>query len=180
MRLLFESKTDLLNYITTMKENFIESNDMKEFLIDCKLALHSSAYGKRIEKRWIKEMGYERVLHFNRGDYIDGEDYVEFKVSYESFSRYTFLHIRPWENVDRYDLFLVDENFNYNVYEIPSEVILEFIENGMAEVCNGTKEAAKINDSKEYRFTLTVEQLNLIEPYLTVGKPKQKLHSKFW
>ena len=175
-------KVNLVNKLRKSKRNFKESSDFQEFLIDCYLFLGPSAYGSRIEKRWIKEMGYKKMSTYNRGDYMDGDEYVEFKASYESFDRYTFLHIRPHEDVDRYDLFTVDKKFKHNVYSIPKEKIGDFIHNKklLGGVCNGTSEANENNQTVEYRFTIKKNQLELLEPYLTTGKKVKKTYEKFW
>jgi hypothetical protein len=174
-----EQKVELLNDIRYKKSNFQENNDFKEFLADCKLYLNPSGYGTRIENRWISDNGYKKINKtLGRGDYKDDNEFVEFKVSYKSNEKYTFLQFRPFQNVDRYDLMMVDYKMNYSIYQIPKNNMIEILQNSN-EVCHGTKEHNILNENLEYRITMDSSLISKLNNFL-ISKTKTELPKNFW
>jgi len=174
-----EQKVELLNDIRHKKSNFQENNDFKEFLADCKLYLNPSGYGTRIENRWILDNGYETIHKtLGRGDYKDGNEFVEFKVSYKSNEKYTFLQFRPFQNINRYDLMMVDYNMDYSIYQIPKSDMVKILENSN-EVCHGTKEHNILNENLEYRITMDSSLINKLNKFL-ISKTKKNSPNIFW
>jgi len=174
-----EDKLELLNDIRYKKLNFQENNNFKEFLADCKLYLNPSGYGTRIENRWILNNGYEKINKtLGKGDYKDGSDFVEFKVSYKSNEKYTFLQFRRFQNVNRYDLMTVDYNMDYSVYQIPKNDMITLLEDSN-EVCHGTKEHNILNENLEYRITIDSSLINKLSNFL-ISKTKIESPNIFW
>ena len=174
-----DQKIQLLNDIRYHKSSFQEKNDFREFLVDCKLYLNPSGYGTKIENRWILENGYEKLSNkLGRGDYKDGIDFVEFKVSYKSNEKYTFLQFRPFQDIDRYDLMMVDYNMNYSIYKIPKNIMIKLIEES-ADVCHGTKEHNILNKNLEYRITMNDILITNLDKFI-FKNTKTKSPNIFW
>ena len=175
-----EQKVELLNDIRYKKSNFQEHNNFKEFLADCKLYLNPSGYGARIESRWILDNGYEKIKStLGKGDYKDGNEFVEFKVSYKSKDeKYNFLQFRPFQDVNRYDLMMIDYDMNYSIYQIPKNDMVEILENS-STVCHGTKEHNILNENLEYRITIDSSLLKKMNNFL-ITKTKIESPNIFW
>jgi hypothetical protein len=153
----YDEKLRLIKELTQQKTKFIESKDFSEFIIDCKLFLNPQSYGSKIEKRWIKDNGYKKVKStLNRGDYQDGDEWVEFKVSFESQGRWFLLQIRPYQDIDRYDILLIDADMKPTIYKLSKDKMKELVDK-FGDVCHGTKTSNQNNTNLEYRITLTKE-----------------------
>lgn len=153
----YDEKLRLIKELTQQKTKFIESKDFSEFIIDCKLFLNPQSYGSKIEKRWIKDNGYKKVKStLNRGDYQDGDEWVEFKVSFESQGKWFLLQIRPYQDIDRYDILLIDADMKPTIYKLSKEKMKELVDK-FGDVCHGTKMSNQDNTNLEYRITLTKE-----------------------
>ena len=164
-RLTIDDKITLLEFIDRQKKNFQEPNDFREFLIHCKLVLNPQSYGAKIQKRWIKDNLYTSVSSSeNRGDYKEGTSFVEFKVSYQSNEGWTLLQLRPYQDIERYDILLVDKKYNYRLYKIPKEIMENLIEKYGGH-CHGTKVSNMDNKNIEYRMDIQKKRLHEIEQY---------------
>lgn len=175
-------KLKLLEEIESTRCNFRESTDFNHFLLDCKLYLNPSSYGKKIENRWIRENLYKKISkNLDRGDYVDGDKYVEFKVSYKSRNTnntWSFLQIRPYQMIDRYDLMIIDYKMNYSVYSVPT-IEMKKILGLYGEACHGTLKSNMNNDNIEYRITVRENMLHILQPY-KFKTTINKFNTKFW
>jgi hypothetical protein len=151
----YDEKLRLIKELTQYKTKFTESKDFAEFIVDCKLFLNPQSYGSKIERRWIKDRGYKKVKStLNRGDYKDGNKWVEFKVSFESQGKWFLLQIRPYQKIDRYDILLIDKDMKPTIYKISKDKMKELVDK-FGDVCHGTKMSNQDNINLEYRITLT-------------------------
>lgn len=170
----YEDKLTLIKELTKKKKHFTESRNFSEFIIDCKLFLNPQSYGSKIEKRWVRDNGYKKVpSSLNRGDYRDGEEWVEFKASFESNGRWFLLQIRPYQEIDRYDILLIDENMNPTLYKVSKDKMQDLV-NKFGAVCHGNKLSNQDNTNLEYRMTLTKD---IIQTHL--GPTNRKLNEFF-
>ena len=160
-------KISLLESIEQKKRNFKESTNFKDFIIDCKLYLNPQSYGTKIQNRWRAVNKYNSVKsNKNRGDYKDGLEYVEFKVSYLSDKKWSLLQLRPYQKLDRYDVMLIDSKFNYTLYKIPKDKMKSMIFK-YASPAHGTKVSNSVNENIEYRMDIKHDMLYEIESFIS-------------
>ena len=127
-RMSIKEKFKLLDLQECGKHSISTTQPFSNFLLDCKLFLSPSAYGKRIEKRWIEDHRYEKINEKTGiGDYTHSSEVVEFKTSYISnSSKWRILQIRTHQKIDRYDLLLIQrekKGFKYFEVRIPAKVM---------------------------------------------------------
>ena len=132
-RMSIEEKFKLLDLQECGKHSISTTQPFSNFLLDCKLFLSPSAYGKRIEKRWIEDHRYKKINEKTGiGDYTHSSKVVEFKTSYMSDSNkrgklvWRILQIRTHQKIDRYDLLLIQrekKGFKYFEVRIPAKVM---------------------------------------------------------
>tara|TARA_R100000908_G_C3747510_1_gene142560 strand:+ start:1438 stop:1989 length:552 start_codon:yes stop_codon:yes gene_type:complete len=173
-----EQKIQLTKERRSMRKNFVESTDFRTFLVDCYLYLNPSSYGTKIQERFRKDNGWGKVkASDNRGDYKTEKDYVEFKVSYLGvMDTYTLKHIRPWQELDRYHVVLIDSSFDYTIYDIPKNDMNEFVHK-YGSACNGTSTANSKNEKVEYGWDFKNNNLYQLENF--VMKPSTKINKFF-
>tara|TARA_Y100000592_G_scaffold21159_1_gene32550 strand:- start:1491 stop:2045 length:555 start_codon:yes stop_codon:yes gene_type:complete len=167
-----KSKIDKISFLKEQehkKKYLVPSDDFEEFLIDCKMYFNSQSYGPKIEKRWREINKYKKIKSTeNRGDYKDGSEYTEFKVSYFSEGKWSLLQLRPYQSVDRYDILLAElgnTNMKYTIYKIPKDK-MKYLIDKYGEVAHGTKRSNSDNKNLEYRITIKKNMLHEIEPYI--------------
>ena len=110
----------------------------------------------------IKDFKVDRIpvmIHKEKGKfvaYVDGDEWVEFKVSFESQGKWFLLQIRPYQDIDRYDILLIDADMKPTIYKLSKEKMKELVDK-FGDVCHGTKMSNQDNTNLEYRITLTRE-----------------------
>ena len=116
--------------------------------------------GTLVEKFLCKKMNYQRVpKSFNRGDAKDNNNnYYEFKTSFTNKDeKLNIRQIRPWQNVDFYYCFYINENdIDKSVFFVltKDEMLKEIEECG--SYTHGTKKANENNQNKEFSITIDV------------------------
>ena len=175
IKLTNEQKLQFTKERMKMRKNFFESPDFRTFLIDCYTYLNPSSYGTKIQERFRKDNGWSKVkASENRGDYKTEKGYVEFKVSYlGAMNTYTLKHIRPWQELDRYHVLLIDSQCDYTIYDIPKNDMNEFIDK-YGKPCNGTSTANAKNQKVEYGWDFKNTGLYRLENF--VMKPSTKIN----
>lgn len=116
--------------------------------------------GSLVEKFLCKKMNYQRVpSSFNKGDAKDNNNnYYEFKTSFTNKDeKLNIRQIRPWQNVDFYYCFYINENdIDKSVFFVltKDEMLKEIEECG--GYTHGTKKANENNQNKEFSITIDV------------------------
>lgn len=113
-----------------------------------------------VEKFLCKKMNYQLVpSSFNKGDAKDNNNnYYEFKVSFTNKDeKLNIRQIRPWQNVDFYYCFYINENdIDKSVFFVlTKDERLKEIEK-CGSYTHGTKEANESNQNKEISITIDV------------------------
>ena len=161
------AKIRILEYIERNKNTFPKTGDFKTFLINTKFFTNPQSYGIQIQNKWMRMFGYKSIAKSkNRGDYKDTDEYVEFKVSYLSNNTWSIVQLRPYQDVDRYDIMLIDNKYNHILYKIPSDKMKSLIDK-YGDVAHGTKESNSDNKNIEYRITIKKNMLYEITPFIS-------------
>tara|TARA_Y100001937_G_scaffold24256_1_gene34906 strand:- start:803 stop:1348 length:546 start_codon:yes stop_codon:yes gene_type:complete len=173
-----EQKIEITKERRRMRKKFVESPDFRTFLVDCYLYLNPSSYGTRIQERFRKDFGWEKVSALeNRGDYKTIKDYVEFKVSYLGIAnKYSLKQIRPWQELDRYHVMLVDSSFDYTIYDIPKHHMDELVYK-YGSLCHGTSTTNLKNQKVEYGWDFKENKLYELERF--IWKPSTQINKFF-
>lgn len=124
--------------------------------------LSAQAYGTRVQK-WLTEFyGWATVpAGADRGDVLDGDGlYQEVKVTFLTASNpgANFVQIRPHQNLDGYELFVVLHDFNVVRFRLTKKQMAAELAL-FGQTAHGTTKAVAGNATREYaiRFTLDSE-----------------------
>lgn len=135
----------------------------KDLFFEIMSYLHPSTYGKYIQDRYIYDKGLESISSLeDRGDCMDvNGNYYELKTSFIDSvnSRINVVQIRPWQNIDFYDIITIDKRenpFDVGVYRL-SKNDMEYECSLLGSTAHITSEASRFNKNKELRFTLKVD-----------------------
>lgn len=154
-------------YLTAaqLKRNKDKSVDYKlnfqDFICQCYVNLNPNSYGTHIEDYISRSIhGYNIRASAERGDFVVGDYYFEFKASYlsEKYSSYSLTHLRKWQQFNYYLCCFIDcdDNFKSYFYLIDKNMV----EKMNLSFMNGTPKSNENNTNVEMRLTVKVDSHN--------------------
>lgn len=148
----------MLEDIRKLKTNFKDSSFLIDILskLECSYIfelylelVNPQSYSGAIEKRWIEINKYTKLKSNTEcGDYCNNGANVEFKFTYIRGNGYHFVQIRPFHDVDRYDLMCYTSGTGFKVFKIKKAEMATIIDR-FGKYAHGCKHR-KATETTEY------------------------------
>lgn len=142
------------------------------FFIRTMRLLTAQSSGARIQNYFINFYGWGKVNQSeDRGDARIGEKYFEIKITLISGSNTgaNFVQIRPHQNIDYYELFVIDAENAITRYRLTKDQMQSEI-SLVGASAHGTKNAVTNNANKEYAIRF---------PWSDTNETKKRWSSKY-
>jgi len=130
--------------------------------------LTPQSYGSRLEKRLIKQLGFNRIKSDkNMGDCEDSfGDQWEIKSSIINISNdcLNMVQIRPWQDIKGYIVVVFDtriDPIDIQVYRLDKNQMDKECDLCSANSAHGTKNANKNNKNVELRFSIKIDKSDI-------------------
>jgi hypothetical protein len=126
------------------------------------LLLNPQSYGSRMQRYFAEWYGWAGIdPKDDAGDVWDGTERVEVKVSFITGTndRANFVQIRPWQQIDGYRCFVIDEAFRVWRFNLDKSQMANEIHQ-MGGIAHGTAGAVAANAHREYAIRLLWDDNN--------------------